>query len=101
MKTKPANTTNVRRVLIDPKKMFLAMRDIFYGGEFSHWLEDKEMPMGAMKEYKGAYEYFCSVTGFESPTVMDLSEDMTLLSTVKKAYPNIHKMLKRKTNGHS
>lgn len=45
-------------------EMFLAMRDIFYGGEFAYWLEQQSIPMGACKEYQEALEYFEKQTGF-------------------------------------
>jgi hypothetical protein len=45
--------------------MFLAMRDIFYGGEFSYWLNKQpDIPWAAMKEYIEAMEYFEKETGF-------------------------------------
>lgn len=51
--------------MITNMKMFLAMRDIFYGGEFSHWLTRQgNIPWAAMKEYHEAYEYFKEQTGF-------------------------------------
>lgn len=52
----------------DKMKMFLAMRDVFYGGEFSHWLNQQELPVAALKEYEEAYEFFCEETGFVEPT---------------------------------
>lgn len=46
-------------------EMFLAMRDIFYGGEFSNWLENQKfIPMAAMKEYEEAYDFFKKQTNF-------------------------------------
>jgi hypothetical protein len=49
------------------RDMFLAMRNIFYGGEFSAWLEGKPMPWAAMKEWQEAEDYFCKQTGFIIP----------------------------------
>ncbi len=48
-------------------KMFLAMRDLFYGGEFAHWISQQEVPLGAWKEYGEAWEYFSEETGFVPP----------------------------------
>lgn len=45
--------------------MFLAMRNIFYGGEFSHWLKGKEMPLAAFKEFEEAEAFFREETGFD------------------------------------
>lgn len=45
--------------------MFLAMRDIFYGGEFRHWLRKQDMPWAAAKEYEEAREFFELQTGFD------------------------------------
>ncbi|CAN5950745.1 unnamed protein product [Sphagnum jensenii] len=50
------------------KSMFLAMRDIFYGGEFASWLKEKEMPLAAMKEYEEAMKFFEQETGFDCET---------------------------------
>ncbi len=49
------------------EEMFLAMRNIFYGGEFSHWLEDQLMPLAALKEFIEAKDYFYKATGFTPP----------------------------------
>ena len=50
---------------IKNKEMFLAMRDIFYGGEFSHWLNKQKMPFAAAKEYEEAMRYFEKQTEFD------------------------------------
>lgn len=47
---------------LNKQSLFLRMRNLFHGGEFSHWMQDKEMPMAAMKEYDEALEYFDEVT---------------------------------------
>ena len=57
---------------IIPKSMFLAMRDIFYGGEFSEWLNEQEMPAAALKEFEEAEQFFLDAIGCE------YSEDGTL-----------------------
>lgn len=63
---------------IKNKEMFLMMRNIFYGGEFSHWLADKEIPWGAYKEYEEAKEFFEKETGFscsEAEKMRDMQDD--------------------------
>ena len=41
------------------------MRDIFYGGEFAHWLEKQEnVPYAALKEWNEASNFFSEETGF-------------------------------------
>ncbi len=42
----------------DKKAVFLAMRDIFYGGEFSEWLKKQDLCNQALEEYNKAKEYF-------------------------------------------
>lgn len=48
-------------------KMFSAMRDIFYGGEFAWWLEKQSLNMASCKEYEEALRYFEKETGFKVP----------------------------------
>ncbi|MEO7173586.1 hypothetical protein, partial [Flavobacterium sp.] len=57
----------------EKRAMFLAMRNIFYGGEFSEWLIGKSMPVAAMKEYEEAEQFFYEETGFTPP------EDKTIV----------------------
>ncbi len=54
--------------MIKNMSMFLAMRNLFFGGEFSAWIVDKSMPVAAMKEFEEAEEFFCNETGFDTLT---------------------------------
>ncbi len=47
--------------------MFLAMRDIFIGGDFVYWLNKQNLSMGAHKEYEEALRYFEKKTGLKVP----------------------------------
>ena len=51
---------------IKNKELFMAMRNIFYGGEFSTWLNKQTMPMAALKEFEEAEDYFIRETNFDT-----------------------------------
>ena len=49
-------------------KMFLAMKNLFWGGEFSYWLSQQPIPFAAAREYDEAFEFFQKTTGFKPPS---------------------------------
>ena len=65
-------------VAIKNKEMFLAMRDLFYGGEFSYWLSNQKIPYSAWKEYEDAMRFFEEETCFdcESGMIKAYKEDV-------------------------
>lgn len=46
--------------------MFMAMRDLFYGGDFAQWLNEQAVPISVVNEYEKARTYFESMTGFNT-----------------------------------
>jgi cupin superfamily acireductone dioxygenase involved in methionine salvage len=81
---------------IKNKEMFSAMRDIFFGGEFAHWLDKQEnIPYAALREFQEAEEYFCAQTGF------DIDAAYKEYDELQEKWDNHPKRMKNQTKGEN